>query len=963
MRDEKNTNTQVMFTPVSLFDDETKVESREEAVVKVEPVAEVKQVEEVPEVPQVEKVEKVVKIQQADKSDKWAKYPPMMRNYLELKERYSEYIILFQVGDFFEIFFDDAKIVSEVLNIRLTSRDKAQGEAIPLCGVPIHAIDNYLPKLVEEGYSCVVVTQSDDSASKGAIRREISRIVTPGVRYESDGLDEKAYNYLAAAALNERGSGALVYVDVSTGHLRLEEIEVVEELLDNLQRVAPKEIVLPSTMFGAKVRASGWIQNVKELCRQINCKVMIKSFEKSGRKFLMEKLRNYAAQDLLSQPALQSKLFTFSEEVFSTLTALLNYIDDVSFGRPPKISNIQIEDKKNFVFIDAATRRNLELLATSIDGEKRNSLLNHIDYTITSMGARLFRDRLLSPCRDVAEITYRHSITAEFMSNQAALESLRQNLAGIRDLDRLATRITSGRIVPRDLGNLRDSLRILPIILDNLTEFKVPLILEMINCFDSLQDVTQTLESALMEELPSKMNEGGIFKNGFNDSIDELRSINQNSKEYLQQIEDRERNRTGISTLKIRYNGVFGYVIEITKANLSKAQIPEDYERRQTLANAERFVTDELEALERKILSAHGKQVELERQLFAELRETIALQAKRIQTVSSLLGLVDVFQSSANLAIKHNYCRPEIIQDSVLHIKNGRHPVVENVIGEHNFVANDATLDKEKRFAILTGPNMGGKSTYLRQIALIQLLAQAGLFVPASSAKLGLVDRIFTRIGASDDISRGDSTFMVEMREAGVIVKKATKHSLVFIDEIGRGTATADGLALATAIAEWLNDVVQCRTLFATHFHELTALGDANCPGSASCTGGAKEGMFCLTVGIVEQGKEISFTHRIENGTADRSYGIEVARIAGLPEMLLKRAVQVLEHNFTSTDEHRIPADSCISAEMLSASPYGADSSHFEFQEVIDRLQNINPENMKPIEALVELTKLKELAA
>ena len=904
MRDERDTNTQMIFTPVSLFG-ENKPE------------------------------------------DKYAKYPPMMRSYLELKERYHGYIILFQVGDFFEIFFDDAKIVSEVLNIRLTSRDKSQGESVPLCGVPIHAIDNYLPKLVEAGYSCIVVTQCEDGETKGTVRREISRIITPGVRYESDGLDEKAYNYLAAAALNERGSGALVYVDVSTGHLRLEEIEVPEELLDNLQRVAPKEIVLPSTMFGVKIAGSGWIQSVKELCRQMNCKVVVKSFEKSSRKFLMEKLRNYAAQDLLAQPALQSKLFTFSEEMFGTLTAILNFVDEVSFGRPPRISNIQIEDKKNFVFIDAATRRNLELLATSIDGEKKNSLLKHIDYTITSMGARLFRDRLLSPSRDASEITYRHSITAEFMSNLAALEELRRNLACIRDLDRLATRITSGRIVPRDLGSLRDSLRVLPTILNNLAEFKTPLILELLDSSDKLADITGMLESALMEELPSKLNEGGIFKAGFNGEIDELRSISQNSKEYLQKLEDRERKRTGIGSLKIKYNGVFGYFIEINNAHLSK--IPADYDRRQTLVNAERFITGELKDLERKILSAYGRQTELERQLFAELREAIAQQARRIQEVSGMLGLIDVFQASAYLAIKHNYCRPEIVRDNIIYIKDGRHPVVENVIGEHNFVANDAALDSVRRFAILTGPNMGGKSTYLRQIALVQLLTQAGLFVPAARVKLGLVDRIFTRIGASDDISRGDSTFMVEMREAGVIVKKATKHSLVLIDEIGRGTATADGLALAIAIAEWLNDIVQCRTLFATHFHELTGFG------------GTKEGMFCLTVGIVEQGKEVSFTHRIEEGAADRSYGIEVAKIAGLPEMLLKRARQVLEHN-SGTQAGQDGSATLSTLPEFSQDAAEEQIRHFEFQEVIDRLQNINPENMKPVEALVELTKLKELA-
>jgi DNA mismatch repair protein MutS len=474
-----------------------------------------------------------------------------------------------------------------------------------------------------------------------------------------------------------------------------------------------------------------------------------------------------------------------------------------------------------------------------------------------------------------------------------------------------------------------------------LLQFNKSLLTQFLKKADQLEDIRKLLEKALLDELPVKLNDGEIFKNGFNKEVDRFREIKQNSKRYLAAMEERERQKTGINSLKIKYNNVFGYFIEITKSRLDKT--PAGYERKQTLVNAERFITDELKELEQAILSADVKQIELEKQLFIELREAIAKKARRIQGVSDLVSQIDVFQSAAYLARKNNYCRPQIIKEAALYIEQGRHPVVENLIGQHNFIPNAITLDSQNRFAILTGPNMGGKSTYLKQIGLIQLLAQSGFFVPAKSVKLGLVDRIFTRIGAADDISSGDSTFMVEMREASAIVKKTTRNSLVLIDEIGRGTATTDGLALATAIAEWLNDQVQCRTIFATHFHDLTALAEQ------------KAGMFCLTVGIIEQGEEISFTHRIEKGFADRSYGIEVAKIAGLPDGLLKRARQILEY--------RTGAE--LDSKSLNVAPEPAFEESVkqnpQAAEILARLQNINPENMKPIEALLELTRLKEM--
>ena len=868
---------------------------------------------------------------------------PMMRNYLELKKRYPEHILLFQVGDFYEIFFEDARIVSETLGIRLTSRSKEQPNPIPMCGVPIHAIDNYIPRLLQEGLSCVVVSQVDEEAKgKGMVRREISRIVTPGIRYEGDGLDERAYNYLGAAVLNPRGAGSLVYVDVSTGHLHVEEVESPEELIENVQRIVPSELIMPSAVYGVKVeRGNSWAKDLKAAAKDINCHIVQRPFEKADKTFLLDRVNSMLPPRVGLSKEQQSRFLVLTSETHAAINTILNYVDEVSFGHTPRISSFQIDERQRIVFIDNATRRNLELLQTRIDGEKKHSLIQHLDHSVTPMGARLFKEWILSPSSNITEIVARQDTLAAMLQSNDNILSLRKTFAAIRDLDRLVSRISSGRGSPRDLANLRDSIVVLPDIHRQLLDIDTPLAKELVNSFDLMNDLLEKLEGALVDEPPTKINEGGIFKSGYHVEIDKLRTIRANGKSFLSDMEEQEKQRTGITGLKIKYNNVFGYFIEITKANLKK--VPANYERRQTLVNAERFITPELKSFESTILSAKAKQIDLERQLFIELRDQIASQAGRIQTVSGIVAVVDVLQAFAYLAQQSTYCRPEITTEGVTLIKDGRHPVVERVIGQHNFIANDSELDcASRRFAVLTGPNMGGKSTYLRQVGLIQILAQAGSYVPAQSAKIGLVDRIFTRIGSSDDISRGDSTFMVEMREASTIVRKATSRSLVLIDEIGRGTATTDGLAIATAIAEWLHDKVGCRTLFATHFHELTALSNL------------KEGVFCLAVGVVEKGKDIFFTHRIDSGAADRSYGIEVARLAGLPEKLLARAQQFLGSPIIDS-----PAVDMQNIEVVAEPENDASSQRYE--EVAERLKNITPEEMKPIEALMELSHLKEI--
>ncbi len=817
------------------------------------------------------------------------KLAPMLQQYVDIKQDYKEHVLLFQVGDFYEVFFDDAVTAAEVLGIRLTSRDKDQDNPIPMCGVPHHALDKYLPKLLTAGYSCVVVSQVEDAKqAKGMVRRAITRIVTPGIRYEGDGLDEKQHNYLSAACQAPSGLSALSYVDVSTGHLRVREAETLDELLELIRRVEPAELILPSTLFGAAVSVSkgggtgGWIREVRAVANELQTKIVMRPFEKISRQAAILRVDGLLAGDVKHR-AVGKEIEKLSEAGRAVLEASVDYIEEVSFGSSPGLAEFTVEEQKRTVFIDAATRRNLEICETRLDGDRRNSLLAHIDYTRTAMGSRMLSEWFLSPSSVRVDIEQRFDVIDELLSQSEILNSLRQEFAAIRDIDRLVTRLRSLRANPRDLATLRDSLRSLPAVAQVLGACQAPRLQTLFAEFDSLDDLRATLETAFVEEPPVRVSEGGIFNDGYNAEIDRLREIRTNGRSWLAELEASEKARTSIGALKIKYNNVFGYFIEISKAHLSK--VPEDYERKQTLTNAERFVTPELKEYEVSILSAKGKQLDLERELFSELRAALNNNAGRIQKVSRILSELDGLCALAELARKHNYIRPTLTSGkNELSVSEGRHPVVERVIGPHNFVPNNVSLSaSSRRLAVLTGPNMGGKSTYLRQIGLIQLMAQAGSFVPASKAELPLVDRIFTRIGASDDLSKGDSTFMVEMREASVIVRKASANSLVLIDEIGRGTATSDGLAIATAIAHWLHDEVACMTVFATHFHELTQLEQL------------KEAAFCLSVGVLEEQGEISFTYRIEESPADRSYGIEVARLAGLPEDLLAHAESLLE--------------------------------------------------------------------
>ncbi|MCC6953667.1 MAG: DNA mismatch repair protein MutS [Deltaproteobacteria bacterium] len=872
--------------------------------------------------------------------------PPMLRQYQELKQKFPEHKLLIQVGDFYEIFYEDARVVSEALSIRLTSRDKAGPDAVPMCGVPIHAIDSYIPRLLDAGLSCVLVSQVEDERKKGvAVRREITRIITPGVRYEGDGLQEKSFNFLCSAVY-AAGGGAVSYTDVSTGLLRVSETESIDDLTEAVERLRPAEILLPSTLFSRPVdRATGFVREIREVASRIGAQVVMRPFENRRD----EALRASVAERLLRRGE-ESVLTELSREAKAAVGTLLDYVDEVSFGRPPRFSSFSAVDRTRSVFIDSATRRNLELFETRLEGTKRHSLFSHIDCTKTAMGSRFLTAQLLEPSSDLAEINARLDAVETLTSSPLELDAIRDGMACVRDLERILSRVTSQRANPRDLQALGSSLGSLPQLREVLVRLDAARLSALGGLLPDLTGLATELDSAFVDEPPSRFNEGGIFRRSYHPELDELHELSSGARTVLAELEVRERERSGIPSLKVRYTGVFGYFLEVTKSHLSK--VPPHFERRQTLVNAERFVTPELKQLEVRLLSARGREIELEKELFLALREKVANAAADIQRVCLVISELDMLCAFAKLARDGGYVRPSFVDTGELTVKGGRHPVVERVIGRHNFHSNDISLDTSgRRLSILTGPNMGGKSTYLRQIGLIQILAQIGSFVPADSATISLVDRIFTRIGAADDLSRGDSTFMVEMREATTIIKKATERSLVLIDEIGRGTATADGLAIATAIAEWLHERIRCKTVFATHFHELTSLSTD------------RDGMLCLSVGVLERDGDVEFTHRIEERPADRSYGIEVARLAGLPERLIARAKEVLAT--TSTIGNAAPGigGAILPPALAPAVDTAAESQLLVLEELVSELSKLDPNELTPIDALIQLSRLKKRAS
>ena len=844
---------------------------------------------------------------------------PLMRQYHSIKQQVPKALLMFRLGDFYELFFDDAVTAARELEITLTSRNKEKGQAIPMCGVPHHSSEGYIARLIQKGYRVAVCEQMEDAKlTKTLVRREITRIVTPGTATESNLLRSHENNYLAAVVQNGTQAG-LAHVDVSTGEFRVTEIQA-DEVLAALENMNAREVLLPEQ---ARLEAT---------CLRTNLDAWVFDFDYSERTLREHfKLLSLDGCGLAGKPL-----------AVGAAGAVLHYLRDTQRSALEHLDRPGYYDRADAMILDAVTVRNLELVEPLFAGERKDStLISVLDETSTGMGGRLLRRRLLRPALIQTEIEARLDAVAQLLSQTIDRSELRKTLGGILDLERLLAKVTIGTAGPRDLLALGRSLSIIPALkfsagtATRLSEIAVQL--------DAVPEVHTRILTAIADEPPVNLADGGTIRDGFHPELDELRDISRNSRQYIAQIEVRERARTGIASLKVRFNNVFGYYIEITKANQQLA--PADYERKQTLVNAERFTTPELKELEAKVLTAEEKILDLERLIFAEVRTFAAQHAARIRGTAAAVAEIDVTATLAQIAAQNRYSRPRFSNAGEMRVMAGRHPVIEKLTEKQaqRFIPNDLYLDSNKEFiGVITGPNMGGKSTYLRQAALISILAQMGSYVPAEEALLPIVDRVFTRIGAADNLARGRSTFMVEMTETAVILNTATSKSLIVLDEIGRGTATYDGLALAWAVAEYIHDKIHAKTLFATHYHELTELDET------------LKGVRNLHVSVKEAGDQIIFLRKVEPGRADRSYGIEVARLAALPVSVIERARQVLTLHEKS--EH------AVTEELTPRRSGPLQIQLFEpvNYQIADRIRNLKLDELRPIEALQVLSELQQ---
>ena len=798
---------------------------------------------------------------------------PMMKQYHEVKQRFPGKLVFFRLGDFYEMFYDDAVLASRELEITLTSRNKDKnGAPIPMCGVPHHSVDGYVARLMKKGFKVAICEQVEDSKlSKKLVRREVTRVLTPGTVLEEILLEPKDNNYLGCLYRTGDGVG-LAFMDLSTSDFLATEFfgdRAWEKSLDELTRFTPKEIVLQES-------SSEEIQT--RLSREWSDRWVSSPLED----WVFN--RDYAQRSLLEHfnlPSLDGLGAAGHSLSLCAAGALIHYIRETQLSQLGKVAALRFFEPSEFMKLDASTVTNLELIKT-LDGSRKGSLFDLLDWTQTGMGARLLKSWLLLPILDLSELNCRQDSVAAFISDVRNLDRFRKKLGEIHDLERLISRVMAEVSNPREMLALRDSLTAIPSIRDMLLEYPCRRLSQIRQRLDPLEDVVELIEKSISDSPPASANEPGIIRTGYSKELDELRDIRHSGKGYIASLEKREREKTGIQNLKIKFNNVFGYFIEVTKSNLSL--IPEHYMRKQTLVNSERFVTEELREYEEKVLRAEERIADLEKEIFIRLRKSVGLEGERIQKTARLIGELDVYASLSEAALKNAYIRPELTEEDEIYIRQGRHPVVE--IQSRPFIPNDLFLNcGTDQLILLTGPNMGGKSTYLRQTALIVILAQMGSFVPAKEARIGCVDRIYTRVGASDNLAKGRSTFMVEMIETANILNTATNRSLILLDEVGRGTATFDGLSLAWAIAEYLvlHKGLRAKTLFATHYHELTKM--------ASLHSGVKN--YCMA--IQEAGREIVFLRRVTPGVADKSYGIEVARLAGMPREVLARATEILE--------------------------------------------------------------------
>ncbi len=852
------------------------------------------------------------------------KYTPMIEQYLEIKSQHQNDILFFRLGDFYEMFFEDAQLASKELEIVLTARDGGQTK-IPMCGIPYHSASNYIAKLINRGYRIAICEQVEDpSEAQGLVRREVIKIITPGTVIDEKMLDDSRNNYLAAVCEEQERYG-LAFTDISTGEFMLSEFygsDALIQLESEIQRITPSEILLAEwSELPLK-----W-QDTLLVSQKISFNTMPDST------LTLDKARNI----LMGQFAVLSLDAYGLREHTSAIKAaagIINFLDETQKSSLKQLKTIRTYNRYSYLELDYSTQRNLELTASLREGKKEGSLLGILDSCCTAMGRRALRNWIEQPLKDIEAINQRLDAVGELKDQLSLRCDLNSKLSAIYDLPRLAGRIGSAAASPRDLLALKYSIEVLESLKSLLQNCRSDILIEIAS-LDSLADVFAVIEQSINDEAPLAIKEGNIIKKGYREEIDELRQLSQQGSEWLLDFENREKQRTGIKYLKVGFNKVFGYYIEISKSNIHMA--PADYHRKQTLVNTERFICQELKEYEEKILGAREKLFALEYEEFVNIREQLCAYLERIQKTAGQVAALDVLYSLAETAYQNDYIRPLIDNSGNIEIKSGRHPVVEKFLKESRFVPNDLKIDRDKaNFAIITGPNMGGKSTFMRQTALLVIMAQMGCYIPAQQANIGVVDRIFTRVGASDDLASGQSTFMVEMLEVANILNNASEQSLVILDEIGRGTSTYDGLSIAQAVSEYIHDRIKAKTLFATHYHELTSLSDNY------------TGVVNLSVSVKESGDTVVFLKKVLPGKADKSYGIHVAHLAGLPEQVILRAREILE-NLEKKPESK--ASPNLVQPLLFA----------EENPLVQELQKLDLDELSPREAHTLLYRWKEI--
>ena len=863
-----------------------------------------------------------------------AEYSPLMQQYFSIKEEHKDSILFFRVGDFYEMFFDDAILASRELEITLTGKECGQEERAPMCGVPYHAVDTYVSRLIEKGYKVAICEQLEDpKTTKGMVKRDVIRIVTPGTVIESNMLDEKKNNYIMSIFKKGIYFGIAI-CDISTGDFfatQIAENNNFSTLLDEIAKYSPAEIVVNSFLYSSleeinaiRKRFNSYIDNSPDENFVPNNEELLSSYNIECENKPLDSLEGF-------------------ELAAGAITSLLQYLTSTQKIKLEHINHINIYNLQKYMSLDITARRNLELLERQYDKGKKGTLLWVLDKTSTSMGGRLIRRWISEPLMDRVNINSRLEAVQDLKDNTILREELQKALKKVYDIERLVGKISYGNSNGREMNSLKASLEQIPEIKELLKQSQAPLIIALNNNLDDCHDLAKLINDAIVDDPPITIKDGGIIKEGYNSLVDEYKKASTEGKTWLLELEQREKEKTGIKNLKIGFNKVFGYYLEVTKSNLG--YVPDYYIRKQTLTNGERYITEELNELESKILTAEEKLVGLEYELFLQIRDELARNIQRLQKTASVIATLDVIASLATVADDMNYVKPIVNNEGEIDIKEGRHPVIEKIIDSGSFVANDTYLNGEAdRLSIITGPNMAGKSTYMRQVALITLMAQIGSFVPASYAKIGIVDKIFTRVGASDDLSMGQSTFMVEMMEVANILREATKNSLIILDEIGRGTSTYDGLSIAWAVVEHITNKEKCgaKTLFATHYHELTELENT------------VEGVKNYSIAVKEKGEDIIFLRKIVKGGTDESYGIHVAKLAGVPQTVVKRSNEILR----SLEKKNMLTGQ---KKENKKQPEGQlDFYNYKLAEIAHEIDKINLNELTPIDALNTLMKMKE---